>query len=278
MKDLSLKWWKCSERFEIQGCFLGWSIKKGIQTGDLGDFHGIRWQTLYKIRKVVFFVFFFTPGSHFKSNHLALWALELTHKWDTNMMLRSAKRDVLTQTEQTHTWMWAWRLLARPRVSAAVCGSTCCLFALPPTGNTCQNGLMPALVRPAMPAVQTSLGMKQFLPFPLDTSSAVRLFPGFNAVSLSCVTWSDRTTPAEVVLTDGHCFKCCVFHLLQFALLFTSEQYSYLQTSLSKAVISDPERHAVSSFKPRGSEVWPFLLYETLSHPPSPVKIMLLKR
>lgn len=55
MKDLSLKWWKCSKRFEIQGCFLGWSIKKGIQTGDLGDFHGIRWQTLYKIREVVFF-------------------------------------------------------------------------------------------------------------------------------------------------------------------------------------------------------------------------------
>ncbi|XP_073341862.1 zinc finger protein 385D [Pagrus major] len=49
-------------------------------------------------------------------------------------------------------------------------------------GNTCQNGLMPALVRPAMPAVQTSLGMKQFLPFPLDTASAVRLFPGFNAM------------------------------------------------------------------------------------------------
>ncbi|KAM8735001.1 zinc finger protein 385D isoform 2-T2 [Acanthopagrus schlegelii] len=41
---------------------------------------------------------------------------------------------------------------------------------------------MPALIRPAMPAVQTSLGMKQFLPFPLDTASAVRLFPGFNAM------------------------------------------------------------------------------------------------
>ncbi|XP_041798892.1 zinc finger protein 385D isoform X1 [Chelmon rostratus] len=49
-------------------------------------------------------------------------------------------------------------------------------------GNTCQNGLMPALVRPTLPAVQTSLGMKQFLPFPLDTASAVRLFPGFNTM------------------------------------------------------------------------------------------------
>ncbi|KAM9851759.1 zinc finger protein 385D [Aulostomus maculatus] len=49
-------------------------------------------------------------------------------------------------------------------------------------GNTCQNGLLPALVRPTLPAVQTSLGLKQFLPFPLDTASAVSLFPGFNTM------------------------------------------------------------------------------------------------
>lgn len=61
-------------------------------------------------------------------------------------------------------------------------------FALPPAGNTCQNGLMPALVRPTLPALQTSLAMKQFLPFPLDTASAVSLFPGFNAVSLMLIS------------------------------------------------------------------------------------------
>ncbi|KAM7421488.1 hypothetical protein PAMA_015568 [Pampus argenteus] len=49
-------------------------------------------------------------------------------------------------------------------------------------GNTCQNGLMPALIRPTLPAVQTSLAMKQFLPFPLDTASAVSLLPGFNTM------------------------------------------------------------------------------------------------
>ena len=67
-------------------------------------------------------------------------------------------------------------------------------FALPPAGNTCQNGLMPALVRPILPAVQTSLAMKQFLPFPLDTASAVSLFPGFSAVSLlsdACLTLAE---------------------------------------------------------------------------------------
>lgn len=54
----------------------------------------------------------------------------------------------------------------------------------PPAGNSCQNGLVPALVRPNVSAVPPSLGMKHFLPFPLDTAAAVRLFPGFNAVSL----------------------------------------------------------------------------------------------
>uniref|UniRef100_A0A3B3BAT6 Zinc finger protein 385D n=1 Tax=Oryzias melastigma TaxID=30732 RepID=A0A3B3BAT6_ORYME len=43
-------------------------------------------------------------------------------------------------------------------------------------------GLMPALVRPTLPAVQSSLAMKQFLPMPLDTASAVSLFPGFSAM------------------------------------------------------------------------------------------------
>ncbi|XP_024114395.1 zinc finger protein 385D isoform X2 [Oryzias melastigma] len=49
-------------------------------------------------------------------------------------------------------------------------------------GNTCPSGLMPALVRPTLPAVQSSLAMKQFLPMPLDTASAVSLFPGFSAM------------------------------------------------------------------------------------------------
>ncbi|XP_028281319.1 zinc finger protein 385D [Parambassis ranga] len=49
-------------------------------------------------------------------------------------------------------------------------------------GNTCQNGILPALVRPTLPAVQTSLGMKQFLPIPLDAASAVSLFPGFSTM------------------------------------------------------------------------------------------------
>ncbi|KAF1388380.1 hypothetical protein PFLUV_G00089580 [Perca fluviatilis] len=49
-------------------------------------------------------------------------------------------------------------------------------------GNTCQNGLMPTLVRPTLPAIQTSMGMKQFLPFPLDTATAMSLFPGFNTM------------------------------------------------------------------------------------------------
>uniref|UniRef100_A0A8C8FI95 C2H2-type domain-containing protein n=1 Tax=Oncorhynchus tshawytscha TaxID=74940 RepID=A0A8C8FI95_ONCTS len=52
-----------------------------------------------------------------------------------------------------------------------------------PSGNACQNGLLPTLIRPALPTIQQSLGMKQFqLPFPLDTASAVSLFPGFGTM------------------------------------------------------------------------------------------------
>ncbi|XP_053288186.1 zinc finger protein 385D [Pleuronectes platessa] len=51
---------------------------------------------------------------------------------------------------------------------------------LPLCCNTCQNGLLPALMRPSLPSIQAALGMKQFLPFPLETASAVSLFPGFN--------------------------------------------------------------------------------------------------
>ncbi|XP_053119008.1 zinc finger protein 385D isoform X2 [Hemicordylus capensis] len=48
-------------------------------------------------------------------------------------------------------------------------------------GGTCQSPALPALVRPPAPALQPSLDIKPFLPFPLDTAAAVNLFPNFNA-------------------------------------------------------------------------------------------------
>lgn len=49
-------------------------------------------------------------------------------------------------------------------------------------GNVCPSGLVPALVRAPLPAVTPSLGMKQFLSFPLDSSSALGLVPGFSSM------------------------------------------------------------------------------------------------
>ncbi|XP_066571810.1 zinc finger protein 385D isoform X3 [Amia ocellicauda] len=49
-------------------------------------------------------------------------------------------------------------------------------------GSTCQNAVLPALVRPPLPTMQPSLDMKPFLPFPLDTASAINLFPNFSAM------------------------------------------------------------------------------------------------
>lgn len=59
------------------------------------------------------------------------------------------------------------------------------VIVLPSAGHTCENSLMPALMQPTIPALPPSLRMKRFLPFPLDTASAVRLLPGFSAVRAS---------------------------------------------------------------------------------------------
>ncbi|KAK9961549.1 hypothetical protein ABG768_009332 [Culter alburnus] len=49
-------------------------------------------------------------------------------------------------------------------------------------GNACQSGLVPALVRAPLPTVPPSLGMKHFLPFPLDNGSTLNLFPSFSSM------------------------------------------------------------------------------------------------
>ncbi|KAJ4931360.1 hypothetical protein JOQ06_025657 [Pogonophryne albipinna] len=69
------------------------------------------------------------------------------------------------------------------KIHISVCQSSshCRLIPHISPGNTCQNGLMHTLVRPTLPGIQTSLGMKQFFPFPLDTAAAISLFQGFNA-------------------------------------------------------------------------------------------------
>uniref|UniRef100_A0A9J8C7L2 Zinc finger protein 385D n=1 Tax=Cyprinus carpio carpio TaxID=630221 RepID=A0A9J8C7L2_CYPCA len=48
-------------------------------------------------------------------------------------------------------------------------------------GNACQSGLVPALVRAPLPTVPPSLGMKHFLPFPLDGGSTLSLIPSFSS-------------------------------------------------------------------------------------------------
>ncbi|XP_048850033.1 LOW QUALITY PROTEIN: zinc finger protein 385D-like [Brienomyrus brachyistius] len=47
-------------------------------------------------------------------------------------------------------------------------------------GNAGHSGILPALLRPPLPAIQPSLEMKQLLPFPLDAT--VSLFPSFSTM------------------------------------------------------------------------------------------------
>ncbi|XP_072431357.1 zinc finger protein 385D-like isoform X1 [Chiloscyllium punctatum] len=68
--------------------------------------------------------------------------------------------------------------------------TACTLAALSPAadmgnynkGGTCQSNALPALMRPPVPAMQPTLDVKPFLPFPLDSAAAVSLFPNFNAM------------------------------------------------------------------------------------------------
>ncbi|KAK1173435.1 zinc finger protein 385D-like isoform X1 [Acipenser oxyrinchus oxyrinchus] len=60
-------------------------------------------------------------------------------------------------------------------------------------GSTCQNAVLPALVRPPFPPVQPTLDLKPFLPFPLDT--AVNLFPNFNASLVGISSRTDQFQP-----------------------------------------------------------------------------------
>ncbi|TFK14567.1 proto-oncogene tyrosine-protein kinase ROS [Platysternon megacephalum] len=57
------------------------------------------------------------------------------------------------------------------------------LFASTSTGSTCHTTTLPALVRTPTLMMQPSLDIKPFMSFPVDSSSAVGLFPNFNTVS-----------------------------------------------------------------------------------------------
>ncbi|XP_077382738.1 zinc finger protein 385D isoform X3 [Festucalex cinctus] len=78
-----------------------------------------------------------------------------------------------------------------------------------PPGNTCHNGLVPPVARSALPSVHSALGIKHFLPFPLDSnaSAAVNLFPGFNAmdpVQKAVLQHTLGLPPAAVIAKRRH--------------------------------------------------------------------------
>lgn len=56
-------------------------------------------------------------------------------------------------------------------------------FALSLAGGACHATTLPALVRTPTLMMQPSLDIKPFMSFPVDSSSAVGLFPNFNTVS-----------------------------------------------------------------------------------------------
>ncbi|MGH0146979.1 UNVERIFIED_CONTAM: hypothetical protein FKN15_020278, partial [Acipenser sinensis] len=55
-------------------------------------------------------------------------------------------------------------------------------FLSSPAGSTCHSSTFPAVVRTPTLMMQPSLDSKPFMSFPMDTSSAVGLFPNFNTM------------------------------------------------------------------------------------------------
>ncbi|XP_062390160.1 zinc finger protein 385B isoform X2 [Sardina pilchardus] len=63
--------------------------------------------------------------------------------------------------------------------SSSLSGSVCTIGS---TGSSCHSNTLPTLVRTPSLMMQSTLDMKPFMPFQVDTSSPVGLFPNFNTM------------------------------------------------------------------------------------------------
>ncbi|XP_069791961.1 zinc finger protein 385B isoform X2 [Narcine bancroftii] len=63
-------------------------------------------------------------------------------------------------------------------------------------GSTCHASTLPAFVRTPTLMMQPSIDIKSYIPFPVDTGSAVGLFPNFNTLNLKMNSqWYKTATP-----------------------------------------------------------------------------------
>ncbi|XP_070587957.1 zinc finger protein 385B isoform X1 [Erythrolamprus reginae] len=87
------------------------------------------------------------------------------------------------------------------------------LFASSSTGSTCHNTSLPALVRTPTLVMQPSLDVKSFVSFPVESSSAVGLFPNFNTMDPVQKAVINHTFGVSLPLKKKQIISCNVCQL-----------------------------------------------------------------
>ncbi|XP_032639709.1 zinc finger protein 385B isoform X1 [Chelonoidis abingdonii] len=87
------------------------------------------------------------------------------------------------------------------------------LFASTSTGSTCHTTTLPALVRTPTLMMQPSLDIKPFMSFPVDSSSAVGLFPNFNTMDPVQKAVINHTFGVSIVPKKKQVISCNVCQL-----------------------------------------------------------------
>ncbi|KAM6461462.1 zinc finger protein 385B isoform 3-T3 [Liasis olivaceus] len=84
---------------------------------------------------------------------------------------------------------------------------------LPSRGSTCHSTTLPALVRTPTLVMQPSLDVKSFVSFPVDSSSAVGLFPNFNTMDPVQKAVINHTFGVSLPLKKKQVISCNVCQL-----------------------------------------------------------------
>ncbi|XP_028846886.1 zinc finger protein 385B isoform X2 [Denticeps clupeoides] len=84
---------------------------------------------------------------------------------------------------------------------------------LPPGGSSCHSNTLPALVRTPSLMMQSALDMKPFMPFPVDASSPVGLFPNFNTMDPVQKAVINHTFGVSIPLKKKQVISCNICQL-----------------------------------------------------------------
>ncbi|XP_031442133.1 zinc finger protein 385B isoform X2 [Clupea harengus] len=91
--------------------------------------------------------------------------------------------------------------------------SSCSLGCIGNTGSSCHSNSLPTLVRTPSLMMQSTLDMKPFMPFQVDTSSPVGLFPNFNTMDPVQKAVINHTFGVSIPPKKKHVISCNICQL-----------------------------------------------------------------